>query len=136
MPVGGQDWKPLSSRSSSDSQDGGGDCGSDAGVGNEAITDGLPLFPESQGSQPRDQEIHSIMEELERQLPEIPVQGPSEPQILSPSPLRGQAVNEVGNKNDVAPVIQKPVPTPCRGESTRNVDVETPTASMSEAGTS
>lgn len=100
-----QDWKPLSGRGA-DSQD----PGSDSGTGNDSPKQqplGQPLFP--------DDTLDRLMDELEDSLPEIPVQGPSEPQIPSP-PRAGVDLDKsilpaVAKPGGAAP---KPLPTPCR----------------------
>ena len=74
-----QDWHPLSARA--DSQD----CGDDGdhedcgGQELQPCTDGLPMFPED--SLNVEKELGVIFENLEEQLPEVPLPGPPVPQI-------------------------------------------------------
>ena len=120
-----QDWHPLSARA--DSQD----CGDDGdhedcgGQELQPCTDGLPMFPED--SLNVEKELGVIFENLEEQLPEVPLPGPPVPQI--PSPPRDKVLAE-GPSSPPAPVVDKEVETgpgagsskvvatPCRAPST------------------
>ena len=120
-----QDWQPLSARA--DSQD----CGDDGdhedcgGQELQPCTDGLPMFPED--SLNVEKELGVIFENLEEQLPEVPLPGPPVPQI--PSPPRDKVLAE-GPSSPPAPVVDKEVETgpgagsskvvatPCRAPST------------------
>ena len=122
-----QDWKPLaSSRGDSQGEDGEASGEGDAASGDldgEPIEEsellGQPLFPDSP--------LEMLMDELEKQLPEVPVQGPSAPQV--PSPKRPQTeesrpkVEAPGIHLDVSPRV---VATPCRAESVAPTVLDTP----------
>ena len=116
-----------------DSQDGPGDDDDD-GSDAVAVCDVVPTQhePERLGqslpSDTLDRLLDDDMKELEKNLPGVPLPGPSEPQI--PSPPRAPASEKEGQK---PPGIDKAVdgagssrvlPTPCRAGSNMNHGME------------
>lgn len=71
-------------------------------------------------------ELNQIIEDLESQLPDVPLPGPSHPQVASP--LRSPPATDAEIQKEEEPVA-RPVATPCRSDRNDPPIMETNEAS-------